>query len=291
MIELESWFNKYNAWSFSKHRMWNSCKLAYFYRYIGTATRNPTEFDVYQLKRLKDLKNKFAIQGIIIHEVLENQMGQHFIGRGTNEESAKAQYVQRLDQYRKTAKDTIVEYHNGLPVDEKSFDYARSDGLDKLGMFFGAIWPQLENLEYLRHEKFDKFQIDGIQCIIKADYVSKTQGDIIVVSDWKTGADNEEYESELQIGVYVLWALDYYETELSKVRSEMVYLTSGVMRPYEFDKSRLNAIEKQIVMEFGEMSESYEMSHFPPNPEPKKCLSCLFSVVCPHSMAKDALEE
>ena len=121
--------------------------------------------------------------------------------------------------------------------------------------------------------------------------MSKTQGEIIVVSDWKTGADNEEYESELQIGVYVLWALDYYETELSKVRSEMVYLTSGVMRPYEFDKSRLNAIEKQIVIEFGEMSESYEMSHFPPNPEPKKCLSCLFSVVCPHSMAKDALEE
>ena len=116
MIELESWFNKYNAWSFSKHRMWNSCKLAYFYRYIGTATRNPTEFDVYQLKRLKDLKNKFAIQGIIIHEVLENQMGKHFIGRGTNEESAKAQYVQRLDQYRKTAKDTIdimakVKFH------------------------------------------------------------------------------------------------------------------------------------------------------------------------------------
>lgn len=290
MVELENWFYRYNAWSFSKHRLRDSCKLAYYYRYIGTALKSSDEIDIMNLKKLKDLKSRNAIQGIIIHEVLENQMGQHFIGRGINEESAKAQYTQRLEQYRKTAKYTIIEYYNGLPLDEKFFDYARSEGLDKIGMFFGVIWPQFKDLEYLKHEKFDRFTTNDVDCIVKADYVSKTRDDIIVVSDWKTGVDNEGYESELQIGVYVLWAMDYYNTEREKVRSEMVYLTTGVMRPYEFENDRLEAIKSQITEEFEKMNETYEMDYFTPSPEPRKCLGCQFSTVCPHSLAKEALE-
>jgi CRISPR/Cas system-associated exonuclease Cas4 (RecB family) len=289
VIELESWFIKYNAWSFSKHRMWKLCKLAYYYRYIGTALKSSKDIDVMALKRLKDLKNRFAVQGIVIHEVLENQMRQHLIGRGVSEDSAKSQYVQRLEQYRKTAKDTIVEYYNGEPINEKFFDYTRSDGIDKLGMFFGVIWPQFKGLEYLKHEKLDRFTTNNVECIVKADYVSKTKDDIIVVSDWKTGSDNEEYESELQIGVYVLWAMDHYKIELEKVRSEMVYLTTGVMRPYEFKTDRMELIKKQIADEYAKMNENYEMEHFPPDPEPRKCVSCQFSTVCPHSLAKDAI--
>ncbi|MDY6965564.1 MAG: PD-(D/E)XK nuclease family protein [Halobacteriota archaeon] len=289
MVELESWFYKYNAWSFSKHRMWKSCKLAYYYRYIGTALKSSKDIDVMVLKRLKDLKNKFAVQGIIIHEVLENQMGQHFIGRGVSEDSAKSQYVRILDQYRKTARGMIVEYYNGGPINEKFFDYARSDGIDKLGMFFGVIWPQFKDLEYLKHEKFDRFSTNGVECIVKADYVSKTKDDIIVVSDWKTGLDNVEYESELQIGVYVLWVMDYYKTELEKVRSEMVYLTSGKVRHYEFKTYQMESIKKQIAEDYTKMNESYEIEHFPPDPEPKKCLSCQFSTICSHSLAKDAI--
>jgi len=289
MEELEDWFYNYNAWSFSKHRLWESCKLAYYYRYIGTALKKSDEIDIMHLKKLKDLKSRNALQGIIIHEVLENQMGQHFIGRGVSEESAKAQYIQRLDQYRKNAKYTIIEYYNGQPIDENFFDYARSYGADKIGMFFGVIWPQFRDLEYLKHEKFDRFTVNGVECIVKADYVSKTKDDIIVVSDWKTGVDNEEYESELQIGVYVLWAMDYYKTELEKVRSEMVYLTTGVMRPYEFNNDRLEAIKNQITEEFAIMNETYEIEHFTPSPEPRKCLGCQFSTVCPYFLAKEAL--
>lgn len=216
-------------------------------------------------------------------------MGQHFIGRGTSEESAKAQYIQLLEQYRKKAKDTLIEYHNGYPIDEKLFDYIRFEGMDKISMFFGVIWPQFRDLEYLRHEKFDRFKFNEIECIVKADYVSETKDDIIVVSDWKTGSDKEEYENDLQIGVYVLWAMDYYQTEVDKIRSEMVYLTTGVMRPYEFKEEQLSEIKEKIITDFDEMNETYEIDNFPPDPEPRKCLSCQFSTVCPHSLAKEAI--
>ncbi|MFP4052094.1 MAG: recombinase RecB, partial [Thermoplasmata archaeon] len=86
MVELEDWFYKYNSWSFSKHRLWNSCKLAYYYQYIGPALKNPEELDVKILRELKELKNKFALQGILIHEVIEDQISQYQNGKNMSEE-------------------------------------------------------------------------------------------------------------------------------------------------------------------------------------------------------------
>ena len=42
---LEDWYHRYNGWSFSKHRLWNLCKRAYYYRYIGTALKESKDLD------------------------------------------------------------------------------------------------------------------------------------------------------------------------------------------------------------------------------------------------------
>lgn len=289
MVELEDWFYKYNSWSFSKHRLWNSCKLAYYYQYIGPALKNPEELDVKILRELKELKNKFALQGILIHEVIEDQISQYQNGKNMSEEKAKEQYIKRLENHREKADETIVEYYNGAQFNPKFFDYARSDGIDKLGIFYGVIWPQFKDLEYINHEEFGHFKINGSKCVIKADYVTKTNNNIIVVSDWKTGQDKEEYESDLQIGTYVLWAMDNYSIELDRVRSETVYLTTGRRRKHDFSTEQIDSIEEKICEEYSEMNESYEKEHFPPNPEPKRCLSCQFATVCDHSLAENAI--
>ena len=52
------------------------------------------------------------------------------------------------------------------------------------------------DLEYLRHEKFDRFKIGDVAAIVKVDYVCKTKEGKIVLCDWKTGIDNVEYESD-----------------------------------------------------------------------------------------------
>jgi len=115
MPNLENWFFRYNAWSYSKHRLFDLCKRSFYYRYIGTALKESLDFDIYKLKRLKDLNSKYALEGLLIHGVIENQIGQHYIGRDLNEDGAKAQFVQRVEQYRKTARDTLTEFYNGLP--------------------------------------------------------------------------------------------------------------------------------------------------------------------------------
>jgi CRISPR/Cas system-associated exonuclease Cas4 (RecB family) len=289
MVELEDWYYRYNAWSFSKHRLWSLCKRAYYYRYIGTAMKESEELDIPKLKRLKDLDPRFALQGKLIHEVLENQIGQHYLGRELSEKGAKVQYTQRVEQYRKMAKETLIESFNGETIDEKFFDNIRAKGIDQISMFFGVIWPQLKDLEYLRHEKFDRFKVGDVEAIVKVDYISKTKDDKLVVSDWKTGADNEEYESDLQIGTYVLWAMENYGKDPEEIRSELIYLTTGVMRSYEFSVKQLEEIKGKIVEDFEIVNKRYDIDYFPPDPNPKKCLSCQFATVCPHSMAIEQL--
>jgi len=289
MVELEDWFYKYNAWSFSKHQLWGKCKRAYYYRYIGTAMKKSEGLDTLRLKKLKDLEPRFALQGKLIHEVLENQIGQHYLGRELSEEGAKIQYTQRVEQYRKMAKRTLIEYFNGEPVNETFFDNIRANGLDQISMFFGVIWPQLKDLEYLRHEKFDRFKVGDVESIVKVDYISKTKDGKIVVSDWKTGVDNEEYESDLQIGTYVLWAMENYGKEPEEIRSELIYLTTGVMRSYEFSADDLEDIKRKIVDDFEDMNKTFDIDYFPPDPTPRKCLGCHFATVCPHSLAIEQL--
>jgi CRISPR/Cas system-associated exonuclease Cas4 (RecB family) len=289
MAELEDYFFKYNAWSFSKHRLWNLCKRAFYYRYIGTALKQSSSLDIYKLKRLKDLNSKFVLQGSLIHEAIENQIGQHHLGRDINVDGTKSQFTQRLEKFRKTAPEILTEFYNGVPLDDTFFTILRDEGQEKISMFFGVIWPQFSELEYLKHEDFDKFKIDNVEVIVKVDYVSKTKTDIIVITDWKTGADNEEYENDLQIGTYVLWAMQYYQKDPSQIRSEMAYLKTGSMRPYEFSTEDLEVIKKKIVDDYEIMNRSYELEDYPTDPSPTKCIGCQFGTVCPDSKIREYL--
>ena len=290
MKELEDWYYRYNAWSFSKHRLWNLCKRAYYYRYIGTALRNSKEVNIQKLKKLKNLNSRFSLQGKLIHEAIENQIGQYYLGRKMNEDGAKTQYTQRVEHYRKMASEILTEYFNGEPIDDIFFDNIRANGIDQISMFFGVIWPQLEDLDYLRHEKFDRFKISDVEVIVKVDYISKTKDGTIVVSDWKTGADNEEYENDLQLGSYVLWAMENYDKKPEEIKSELIYLTTGIMRSYEFSIEELEAIKRTIVKDFEDMNRTIDIDYFKPDPNPKKCLSCQFATICPDSTHRSAIE-
>lgn len=290
MADFEDWFFKYNGWSYSKHRLFNLCKRNFYYRYIGTALKESKFFDIQKLKRLKNLNSKYALEGLLIHNVIENQIGQHYLGRSLNEEGAKTQYHLMVERYRKTCQDTLVEFFNGLPMDESFFDHIRIEGQEKISMFFRVIWPQLMSLEYLKHEDYDKFKIEeDVEVIVKVDYVSKTKNDVIVITDWKTGSDDERYESDLQIGTYVLWAMDYYNKKPDQIRSELAYLKTGMMHPYEFSSDDLEKIQFTILDDFAMMNETYEISDYPASPDGRKCMSCQFGTICPESLSGNFL--
>jgi CRISPR/Cas system-associated exonuclease Cas4 (RecB family) len=178
-----------------------------------------------------------------------------------------------------------------VPLDDAFFNTIHEEGLEKLKNFFGVIWPQFKELEYLKHEDFDKFKIEDVEVIVKVDYVCKTKNDLIVITDWKTGADYEEYENGLQIGTYVLWVMQYYQKYPSQIRSEIAYLKTGTIRPYEFTWENLVTIKEKIIEDYTMMNRSYEIENYPTNSAPAKCISCQFGTICPDSKIREFLGE
>ncbi len=280
MAKLQSWFHKYNAWSYTRHRLWGDCKRAYYFNYVGAALEEPTEIDVAKIKHLKKLDGRFVIQGKIIHEIIEKFIQLVQKHKEFDEDSAKEEFVRQIELYRNRAKTNIIEYFNGAPVSDIFFDRVRENGLDQLSLFFGVIWPQIASYHYLQHEEFDNFFVSTTKAIVKIDYVCQNENGDVLIYDWKTGSDNEEYESDLQISAYALWAQHKYGLLPSRISCNLVYLTSGAVKTYQFKDQQLNELKVLISSDFRNMNLSYEQVNYPPTPDEKKCLGCHFATVC-----------
>lgn len=289
MQNLEDWFFKFNTWSFSRHQLLNYCNRAYYYRYIGSALKSSKILDVEKIKRLKGLKSKYVLQGILIHESIEDQITQHYLGRPVNPISAREKYHKRLNGFQATADTTITECFNGEHIDPAFFDTIRTSGVEMLDTFFTIVWPTLERLEYLSHEQFDNFKIGTVPVTVKLDYITKNNVDNLVLSDWKTG--KERRESNLQLGAYVLFAIQKYNKTPEEIFSEIIYLAStGKSRPYRFSSNQLDEVKDIITSDFERINASYEIEKYPADPAPKKCMNCPFASLCPDTRHKDTEE-
>lgn len=129
-------------------------------------------------------------------------------------------------------------------------------------------------------EEFDNFTVNGVKTIVKIDYVCKSESGKVLIYDWKTGSDNEEYESDLQIGAYALWAKHKYGLVPDQIECNLVYLTSGVIKNFQFTDQQLNELNALAVLDFRDMNSNYEQENYPPNPSEKNCLGCHFATVC-----------
>ena len=288
MPEMADWFHRYNAWSVSRHGLWNGCRRAYYYRYIAPALLDPKGIDVPSIRALKALLPKNVVKGKLIHEVIQGQVDLITTGRAVDEDAAARQYTQMVGAYRDNARERLVEHHNGEEVEDAFFDCILSDGSRQLRVFFGQVWPQLQCYDYLRHEEFDSFDVDGAVATVKLDYVARSRDDgAIYVFDWKTGKPNpwNADGNRLQMGCYVSWAIEHYGKRPKDIRSEMVYLSNGERVPFSFHPTQLSRIRDVIIRGYSEMNASYDIATFNANPSPRRCAGCNFSTVCPHSMA------
>ena len=66
------------------------------------------------------------------------------------------------------------------------------------------------------------------------DFVGKCRTNNLILTDWKTGRDDDENETELQMAAYVLWAREYYKMNTDEISTELVFLKTGATKPYAF---------------------------------------------------------
>jgi radical SAM protein with 4Fe4S-binding SPASM domain len=281
MVQPDPKFHEYNGWSFSKYQLWNKCQRAYYFQYIGSYIKSPQPFDSSKLYWLrKDLVPKVFIQGQIIHNVIENQLNRHKIGRDMDEASAIYQYTSKVKKYQETASSTVTEFFNGESADDSFFEGIAKSGTDQIQNFFHIVWPQFEGLEYVDHENKGKFSINKTPVLLRPDYVSKTKTGLFVISDWKTGSDNEDFENDKQIATYVLWAIYHYNLKPEEIRSELIYLSSGKSKAFEFNCEQLEDTREFIQDNFALLNKTYEYDDFPPQSTQKNCKNCNFASIC-----------
>lgn len=284
MLSLSPWFLKNNSWSFSKHRTFERCKRQYYYSYIAPFLLDPSpHFDINTIKRLKEFRSRIFLQGDIIHKILEEQIDLFRKTGAMDPKGAIEKFSQKVAQNKMMASEVLIEYRHGEPVGDLFFANMQRNGTACLQTFFDAIWPDYRGDEYLMHEKLETCTINGTAVTVKVDYVSRSKEGTIVITDWKTGSDNEDFENEMQIASYVIWAMQHFGKSPDEIRSELVYLKTGETRPFVFFREHLLDIEEKIKADFALMNASYEYGDFPARPRQAECMSCPFGGVCPDS--------
>jgi CRISPR/Cas system-associated exonuclease Cas4 (RecB family) len=195
-------------------------------------------------------------------------------------------FSKKVSLYKNIGGETFTEYHNGEKIANSFFAAIDENGRTCLHTFFGK-WPAYRSRECLRHEEFDHFSIGDVGVTVKVDFVWKMPDGTLVLTDWKTGRDDDDYGTELQMAAYVLWAKEYYKLSADSISTELVFLKTGATKPYAFFEEQLCEVEEMISREFAVMNASYEYGDFPARPTQRECLSCRFAEVCPEaSIAK-----
>jgi CRISPR/Cas system-associated exonuclease Cas4 (RecB family) len=191
-------------------------------------------------------------------------------------------FSKKVSLYKEVSGETFIEYHNGEKIPGSFFAAIDEKGKTCLQTFFGK-WPDYRNRECLRHEEYDHFSIGDVGVTVKVDFVGRMPDGTLVLTDWKTGRDDDDYETELQMAAYVLWAKEYYKMSADEISTELVFLKTGATKPYAFFKEQLHDVQEMIPREFAAMNASYEYRDFPARPSQRECLSCKFAEVCPDS--------
>jgi len=191
-------------------------------------------------------------------------------------------FSKKVSLYKNIGGETFTEYHNGEKIPGSFYAALDENGKTCLQTFFGK-WQDYRSRACLRHEEFDHFSIGDVGVTVKVDFVGRMPDGTLVLTDWKTGRDDDEYETELQMAAYVLWAKQYYKLSADEISTELVFLKTGATKSYRFFEEQLCEVQEMIPREFVTMNASYESGDFPATPSQRECMSCKFAEVCPET--------
>ena len=120
---------------------------------------------------------------------------------------------------------------------------------------------------------------DTMKINLKIDYLTRSEDQTIVITDWKTG--NEELQGDnLQVGIYTLWCMNKFEYPVDKIKAELIFLRTGKTLPISLTMNDCNSIKEKILAEASEIMLIDSIDDFIPTPRRRKCVSCQFAIIC-----------
>ncbi len=302
MAELQNVF----SWSKSRDEQFRECKRKYYYDKY--ASWGGWESGAVPLTRsayvLKNLKNRWAWKGEVVHHLVENVLKTLRSGRSVSPEGALAELTETMRRDFRSSKARrhwedpkrnmgLFEHEYARTMTDDAWRQVHDGAAECLRNFFGsAFYAELvidDKSQWLVIEDLEEFEFGGAKIYVKLDFARRKDG-LVHIYDWKTGK-NDAVAARVQIGAYAIYAMRRWKVPLESVRAYLVNLGKPDPRP------DLQALDAALIAETeGVMSQSIlamrallaDPARNVPKPpaefgfttDPRACDFCSFQKIC-----------
>lgn len=298
------------TWSFSRDRLFNECRRAYFYHYYASwggweAGTNQLCHKAYILKNMRSID---AWIGDIVHQVikwiLESKIGDNTtlfkeskdISHEHAVKTAKNLLTKTWEQSRRRKWEENVKqnlnlfehYYNHEPTREqlkiKLEKVANSiRHFYKSGLLEKFSKSAAEN--FLSIEELDSFDFEGTKTFAIPDFAVR-DGKEYSLYDWKTGKRNEK--DILQLSCYSLYAMNKWQVSENQIKIIPAYLAEDEFLPLPVKAIASEQVKGYIRQSIEEMrsilvdikGNKNDINNCPKTDDSWRCQKCKFQEIC-----------
>lgn len=261
------------TWSYSRRASFETCLRRYYFEYFGANMR--TALDERQKEKLhflNGLKSRHLRAGDIIHTVIRTYFRKAQAGEiwdvdrlirwaasiFQKDREFSRTYSSRVENARdKYPPQLLVEYYYQVPDVEDLCDQTEEQISASL-FAFGTDDCFREFIQYgsLENAVVERsITVEGLPCRVtgKID-LAYEQHDFVTVVDWKTGCEDGVGDNSLQLAVYGLWALQYFQCTPPRLIVSKAFLGSGDVVAINPSQQLLEEAKTRILQDIERMA-------------------------------------
>jgi len=297
------------TWSFSRDRLFQDCRRAYFYHYYaswGGWNVNAEEFSR-KAYILKNIRNIDAWIGDIVHQiikwVLENKKADTASlfakGRDVSYEEAcgKAKHLlmktweqSRSQMWKENVKQNLnlLEHYYKREPNREELTAKLQKVTTSLRSFYDSglleIFNNIGQDKFLKLDELDSFEFDGVKVFAIPDFAVKN--DKFTLYDWKTGKPSDK--DVFQLSCYVLYAMDKWGLAPEQIAIVPVYLAEEKTAVSPIKAIDIDKVKEHIRGSIDEMKSvlldidenKADISRCPKTDTSWRCKNCKFQEIC-----------
>jgi len=298
------------TWSFSRDRLFNECRRAYFYHYY--ASWGGWEASASQFCRkayiLKNMRSIDAWIGNIVHQVikwiLESKIGDNTTlfkeGKDISHEyavkTAKNLLTKTWEQSRSKKWEESVKYNLNLFEHYYNHEPTREQLKVKLEKVANSIrnfyksgllekFSKSSAENFLSIDELDSFDFEGTKVFAIPDFAVR-DGKEYLLYDWKTGKRSEK--DILQLSCYSLYAMDKWQVSEDQIKIIPAYLAQDEFLPLPVEAIASEQVKGYIRQSIEGMrgilrdvkGNKTEINNCPKTDNSRRCRKCKFQEIC-----------
>ncbi len=296
------------VWSATRGRLFDVCRRKYWFKYhlAPTGRRPDSDPTARAAHKLKELLGPEVWLGVLVHSEVEKILNHWAGGRRSPREVILTEARRRLRQafedsqkwwrepskFDKAPPLLDMHYYGGEPLPRGKANAMREQLEQAIIHFFESETAgEVLGLPRDRKEKIEwnasaHVAVDGRDVLVsvKPDLAYRL-GDDLVIVDWKTG-NPDNYWTTLQLICYALYAEHKWGVPRARVRSRVVYLSSGTQEERLFTDEDHGRLTETIRNHRAAWEELEGQDTLPPmhrfalTEEIHKCGYCPFREIC-----------